>query len=436
MADLALGGAVPQWVPWWPGLSSPAHRPRVRAGSESDLPPIVNEVLATSGRALDAGAREFFQPRFGADFSAVRVHEDTRAAASAQAINALAYTSGTHIIFGAGRFAPHAPAGRRLLAHELAHVVQQGRGADVGLQRQEVPIQPTCAGMPYDPLRECCCDDTVTAGPCAVGAGCAYLTSRDNEYDGCSVPDWLAEDPDQKDNPGGAHDTWFSDRSIQGTQPRSFAPRLPCDVHDKCYQTCGSNRLACDDQLIDDARAVCNDSMQRGRALQDCLAAVDFAETWLSRGSRGAFNQRQRDYCACCPVPKTHDSTTITFDTGLATFNQAARDELDRFVDHNRALLRGGNYEMQLIGQASRLGDPGRNRILSEQRWAAVWLAIEARLGSKLDPARVDPVALGEELAEREGAPDDDNDPAYRSVQINLRGRVTPAPPVPSPAPP
>ncbi|MGB9632210.1 MAG: DUF4157 domain-containing protein [Chloroflexaceae bacterium] len=90
------------------------------------MPPIVHEVLRSPGQPLDAETRAFMEPRFGHDFSRVRVHTDARAAESARAVNALAYTVGRDVVFGAGQYAPGASAGRRLLAHELAHVVQQG----------------------------------------------------------------------------------------------------------------------------------------------------------------------------------------------------------------------------------------------------------------------------------------------------------------------
>jgi hypothetical protein len=72
------------------------------------------------------------EPRFGRDFSRVRVHTDARAAASAQALNALAYTVGRNVVFGAGQYSPGTSQGDRLVAHELTHVVQQ-EGAD-GIQ--------------------------------------------------------------------------------------------------------------------------------------------------------------------------------------------------------------------------------------------------------------------------------------------------------------
>ncbi len=101
---------------------------RYPAGSAepATVPPIVYDVLRSPGQPLDVATRAFFEPRFGHDLSKVRVHTDARAAESARAVDALAYTVGRDIVFGTGQYAPAAPAGRRLLAHELAHVVQQG----------------------------------------------------------------------------------------------------------------------------------------------------------------------------------------------------------------------------------------------------------------------------------------------------------------------
>lgn len=88
-------------------------------------PPVVHEVLRSSGRPLARAAREDLGARLGHDFSRVRVHDDPRAARSARAVDAAAYTVGNHVVFDSGRYAPGTPDGRRLLAHELAHVVQQ-----------------------------------------------------------------------------------------------------------------------------------------------------------------------------------------------------------------------------------------------------------------------------------------------------------------------
>ncbi len=91
----------------------------------SEGPPIAHRALSGAGSPLDAVTRAFFEPRFGYDLGHVRVHTDARAAASARAMNALAYTVGRDIAFLEDQYAPGTSAGRRLLAHELTHVLQQ-----------------------------------------------------------------------------------------------------------------------------------------------------------------------------------------------------------------------------------------------------------------------------------------------------------------------
>lgn len=95
------------------------------ATGSMDATPMVHSVLTTPGHPLDETTRGFFTSRFGHDFANVRVHADAAAAASARSVNALAYTVGQDVVFGAGQYAPRTRAGQQLLAHELAHVVQQ-----------------------------------------------------------------------------------------------------------------------------------------------------------------------------------------------------------------------------------------------------------------------------------------------------------------------
>ncbi len=101
------------------------QRQAVTQTEPATAPPIVHEVLRSPGQPLDTETRTFMEPRFGHDFSQVRAHTDAKAAASAQAVNAQAYTFGHDIVFDAGQYAPETQTGRHLLAHELAHVVQQ-----------------------------------------------------------------------------------------------------------------------------------------------------------------------------------------------------------------------------------------------------------------------------------------------------------------------
>jgi hypothetical protein len=96
------------------------------AGTEvMEAPLVVHDVLNQPGQPLDAATRAFFEPRFGHDFSFIRIHADSTAAESARQIGAAAYTLGRHIVFDSGRFESHTMAGRQLLAHELTHAIQQ-----------------------------------------------------------------------------------------------------------------------------------------------------------------------------------------------------------------------------------------------------------------------------------------------------------------------
>jgi hypothetical protein len=95
------------------------------ADSTAPAPPIVYEALSSIGKPLDSATRGFFEPRFGHDFSEVRVHADAKAASAARMVEARAYTVGSDIVFGSGEYAPATAEGNKLLAHELAHVVQQ-----------------------------------------------------------------------------------------------------------------------------------------------------------------------------------------------------------------------------------------------------------------------------------------------------------------------
>lgn len=92
--------------------------------------------IREDGLPLPSSVRSFFEPRFGHDFSKVRIHHDGHAAESAKAVKAHAFTAGQHVVFGAGQYAPTTSRGQRLLAHELTHVVQQER-AGTRVQRYE-----------------------------------------------------------------------------------------------------------------------------------------------------------------------------------------------------------------------------------------------------------------------------------------------------------
>jgi uncharacterized protein DUF4157/putative RNase toxin 16 of polymorphic toxin system len=131
----------------------------------AEAPPSVHEVLRAPGRPLDAATRAFFEPRFGHDFTDVRIHVDDEAAHSARSMGALAYAVGRHIVFGKDQFSTGTPAGRQTLAHELAHTIQQraapglndasidASSTDIKLQRQGDP-QAHSSGAPSVPYEK------------------------------------------------------------------------------------------------------------------------------------------------------------------------------------------------------------------------------------------------------------------------------------------
>ena len=114
------------------------------------------------GRPLSSGERQYFEPRFGADFSSVRVHDDAEAARAASDLNAKAFTQGSHIFFGSGYHQPSDTPGRQLMAHELTHTLQQGAAQPAAptpaahapaapAQRQaQAPTQPPTQAAPVE----------------------------------------------------------------------------------------------------------------------------------------------------------------------------------------------------------------------------------------------------------------------------------------------
>jgi hypothetical protein len=107
-------------------------------GRAGEAPPVVHEVLSSPGQPLDRAARALLEPRFGHDFSDVRVHTDAKAADSARAMHASAYAVGRDLVFGSGQYAPATAHGARLLAHELTHVVQHSNVGGGPLYRKAI----------------------------------------------------------------------------------------------------------------------------------------------------------------------------------------------------------------------------------------------------------------------------------------------------------
>ncbi len=120
--------------------ANPSRKHAACDGAAGNAPTIVHEVLASAGRPLEPSTRAFFEPRFGHDFSRVQIHTERRAAESAKAVDALAYTVGQHIVFAERAFAPETQHGNAVLAHELVHVRQQrdAQSAPLTVQPQDI----------------------------------------------------------------------------------------------------------------------------------------------------------------------------------------------------------------------------------------------------------------------------------------------------------
>ena len=169
--------------------------------SSADVaPPIVHEVLREPGRPLDTGTRHFMESRFGRDFSGVRVHTGAKAAGSAGAVSALAYTAGRDIVFAERQYAPDNPAGLRLLAHELSHVVQQGSSPAkpaAGSEEERGESMPAAGERQSSVLRRTC-------GPTDIGTHADCATSTDANPPGDLVrfkvncDDYLTADEEKK----------------------------------------------------------------------------------------------------------------------------------------------------------------------------------------------------------------------------------------------
>ena len=146
------------------------------AGTATRRPTAFMAPLAAPGIPLDRDARAFFEPRFGRDFTAVRVHADAGAARSAREVAAHAYTVGSDIVFAEGAYAPATDSGRRLIAHELTHVVQQTRA----VRRQDAPSQdpsaPPDASVPQNGAAQ---PATPAAAPAKPACGIATSTPAD-----------------------------------------------------------------------------------------------------------------------------------------------------------------------------------------------------------------------------------------------------------------
>jgi len=254
-----------------------------------------------------------FAPHIIPDCAGASFHTDGRTRKPSLGIQAPALTAGRDLFVAQNAYRLGRTDGRRLLVPIPTHAIQQGHSVS-RVQRQP-GADATCNGKAYDPKKMCCINGTlVPQSPIENLEECPdrkQLVGRPNEYDGCSVP-WFLRIGEDKDNPAGGTDTAFSDTSIHGIKPQAFVPALPCDVHDKCYQTCNPDPVArelCDMKLIVDASRVCNNSRENQQVKERCRKAVEKADYFLVRHGfgEGSFDERQRQYCHCCPAPAHKD---------------------------------------------------------------------------------------------------------------------------------
>jgi Domain of unknown function (DUF4157)/Phospholipase A2 len=135
------------------------QRAAAQPAAANTAPPIVHDVLRSSGQLLSEDVRAAVEPAFGRDFSHVRVHTDSKAAKSARAVNALAYTVGNQVVFGQGQYQPQTDQGRHLIAHELTHTIQQESVAtdlssSTAVQRQRDTANGNAATPPGFPPKD------------------------------------------------------------------------------------------------------------------------------------------------------------------------------------------------------------------------------------------------------------------------------------------
>ncbi len=170
MTDPDIG--VSQHGPVLQAKSSSRHEPVGSAGN-AVASTIVQNVLSSQGQPLDVESRRFFEPRFGRDFSRVRLHAGEQAARSAAAVEAIGYTVGRHIVLGKQAQASM-PPNRALLAHELAHVVQQGSAPSMG-EAPAFAAKPSSfasAGLQLQVQRQLSTEDASHDAVPAAGGSC------------------------------------------------------------------------------------------------------------------------------------------------------------------------------------------------------------------------------------------------------------------------
>jgi Domain of unknown function (DUF4157) len=293
-----------------------------------EAPRSVHSTLRSAGQPLSASARAFFEPRFGQDLSHVRVHTDQEAQQSARAVNALAYTVGSHVVFGAERYAPATTDGQRLLAHELAHVVQQSH-AGLALQRQDAggtASEPFLVKLPPDgihlkvlpslsadnfPGDRAMNEDIVTIKN--TGGAATYRKVKDGTWSWIEIPGKRSPDRNYPMLHGFIETRYIANMTIGPLeqQQKKTGPYNDCNDSplDQKYSIVGegdsSEKYQHEIDRLEQAKKICPDwgssidgrlkalrtfKLERGNSmLADCGLALKFDGVELDCGTGGTF---------------------------------------------------------------------------------------------------------------------------------------------------
>jgi Domain of unknown function (DUF4157) len=183
-----------------------AGNENVNAMLEDEQPSAVRDVVGSGGGSpLEPGTRSLMEERLGQDFSDVRVHTGQKADESARSISAQAYTVGTDVVFRSGSYSPDTDGGRRVLAHELTHVVQQKSGPVAGTPAPG-GIRLSDPSDAFEQAAERTADramtEPVSTSPAAAGDGAAV--QREGEEDQDSVQPLVAQrQEEEEEEPAG-----------------------------------------------------------------------------------------------------------------------------------------------------------------------------------------------------------------------------------------
>jgi|GEM_PF-2472214 len=276
----------------------------------------VQRVVQSGGQPLDAETQAFMQPRFGFDFSQVRIHADAQASQSAQAVNAQAYTVGNHVVFRSGQYAPETDTGKRLLAHELTHVVQQS-GQPQGIQRvcaaceeERVMRQEDGEQAAASPGLDITPKDGIEPGPAQVETASldvelsALLPASSAPATEMNAPGDTSEDGASKlQSPGGAAVkascvpsqalTWAD---FKGSPSGSFSAETAYEMKLQV-----ANGTASIGAIFNSSKSWVKPQYKNPSSLADtgCDKAIRSCEDWFAKNPSGTWGPLEKDATKC-----------------------------------------------------------------------------------------------------------------------------------------